>query len=236
MLFSGMSSSAILRKVTRLDSRAGARPPNLPEKGELALMIRLRRLAPLVALVVLALAPAARAAKEIFTFDKPHTEFDFKVRHFVSKVGGRFTKFDGTIELDRTNPEAGTVNLTIDAASLDTGNPTRDKHLNSPDFFDTAKFPQITFTSTKVATKGKDVYDVTGDLTIRGVTKPIVLTVSANGFASDGHGGQKAGFDVTGKLNRKDFGVSWNSIVDGNAMLSDDVDLAITVEANKKNP
>ena len=199
-------------------------------------MIRLRRLAPLVAFAVLALAPAARAEKEIFTFDKAHTECDFKVRHFVSKVGGRFTKFDGTIEIDRANPAASVVHLTIDATSLDTGNPTRDKHLNSPDFFDTAKFPEIAFKSTKIAAKGKDVYEVTGDLTIRGVTKPVVLTVAANGFASDGHGGQKAGFDVTGKLNRKDFGVSWNSIVDGNAMLSDDVDLAITVEANRKKP
>jgi len=197
-------------------------------------MIRLRRLAPVVALAVLALAPAAQAEKETFLFDKNHSEFDFKVRHFVSKVGGRFTKFDGTIEIDRANPAASVVHLTIDAASLDTGNPTRDKHLNSPDFFDTAKFPQIAFTSTRVAAKGKDVYEVTGDLTIRGVTKPVVLTVGANGFASDGHGGQKAGFDVTGKLNRKDFGVSWNSIVDGNAMLSDDVDILITVEANKK--
>ena len=158
------------------------------------------------------------------------------MRHFVSKVGGRFRKFDGTIEIDRANPAASAVNLTIDATSVDTGNPTRDKDLNSPDFFDTAKFPQITFTSTKIAAKGKDVYEVTGDLTIRGVTKPIVLTVAANGFAGDGRGGQKAGFDVTGKLNRKDFGVSWNNIVDGNAMLSDEVDLLITVEANKKKP
>jgi polyisoprenoid-binding protein YceI len=198
-------------------------------------MFRLRLLAPVVALAVLVLAPAARADKEIFTFDKAHTEFGFKVRHFVSKVGGRFTKFDGTIEIDRANPAASAVHLTIDAASLDTGNPTRDKHLNSPDFFDTAKFPQIAFTSTKVVATGKDTYAVTGDLTMRGVTKPVVLTVSANGFANDGHGGQKAGFDVAGKVNRKDFGVSWNSIVDGNAMLSDDVEVLITVEANKKN-
>ena len=197
-------------------------------------MIRLRRLAPAVALAALALAPAARAEKETFTFDKPHTEFGFKVRHFVSKVGGRFTKFDGTIEIDRANPAASTVNLKIDATSIDTGNPTRDKHLNSADFFDTAKFPEITFTSTKVAAKGTNEYDVTGDLTIRGVTKPVVLTVTANGFANDGRGGQKTGFDVAGKINRKDFGVNWNSIVDGNAMLSDDVDILITVEANKK--
>lgn len=199
-------------------------------------MIRLRRFAPAVALAFLALAPApaARADKETFVFDKNHTEFSFKVRHFVSKVGGRFTKFDGTIEIDRANPAASAVNLKIEAASIDTGNPAREKHLNSPDFFDTAKFPEITFNSTKIVAKSKDVYEVTGNLTIKGVTKPVVLTVAANGFAGDGHGGQKAGFDVTGKLNRKDFGVSWNGIVDGNAMLSDDVDLVISVEANKK--
>ena len=197
-------------------------------------MIRLSRFAPALALAVLALAPAARAEKESFTFDKPHTDFGFKVRHFVSKVGGRFTKFDGTIELDRANPAASTVKLKIESASIDTGNPTRDKHLNSADFFDTAKFPEITFNSTKVAEKSKDVYDVTGDLTIRGVTKTVSLTVTANGFANDGRGGQKAGFDVAGKINRKDFGVSWNGIVDGNAMLADDVDVLITVEANKK--
>ncbi len=199
-------------------------------------MVRLRRLSPLLALAVLALAPAARAEKETFTIDKAHTEFGFKVRHFVSKVGGRFTKFDGTIEIDRANPSASAVHLTIDATSIDTGNANRDKDLNSPNFFDTAKFPQITFTSTKIAAKGKDVYEVTGDLTMRGVTKPVVLTVAANGFANDGRGGQKAGFDVTGKLNRKDFGVSWNNVVDGNAILSDDVDLDITIEANKKKP
>ncbi len=199
-------------------------------------MIRLRRLAPLVALAALALAPAVRAEKETFTFDKAHSEFGFKVRHFVSKVGGRFTKFDGTIEIDRANPAASAVSLRIDATSIDTGNPDRDKHLNSPDFFDTAKFPQIAFTSTKITAKGKDTYEVAGDLTMKGVTKPVVLTVAANGFANDGKGGQKAGFDVTGKLNRKDFGVSWNGLVDGNAMLSDDVDLAISVEANKKGP
>lgn len=199
-------------------------------------MIRLRRLAPLVALAFLVLAPAARAEKETFIFDKAHSEFGFKVRHFVSKVGGRFTRFDGTIELDPVNPLASSVELKIEAASIDTGNPTRDKHLNSPDFFDTAKFPEIAFKSTKIVAKGKDVFEVTGDLTMRGVTKPVVLTVAANGFASDGHGGQKAGFDVTGKLNRKDFGVSWNATVDGLAMLSEEVDLGITVEANKKMP
>src|SRR4029077_6557505 len=139
--------------------------------------------------------------KETFVFDKNHTELGFKVRHFVSKVGGRFAKFEGTIVLDRAKPEDTSVDLKIDAASIDTGNPNRDKHLNSPDFFDTAKFPEITFKSTKIAAKGKDTYEVTGDLTMRGVTKPVTLTVTANGFTSDGRGGQKTGFDVSGKLN-----------------------------------
>lgn len=197
-------------------------------------MIRLRRLAPALALAALAFAPAARAEKETFTFDRNHSEMGFKIRHFVTKVSGRFTKFDGTIEIDRANPAASTVNLKIESASIDTGTPNRDKHLNSADFFETAKFPEITFASTKVAAKGKDAYDVTGDLTIKGVTKPVVLTVTANGFTGDGRGGQKTGFDVAGKINRKDFGVSWNNIVDGNAMLADEVDIVISVEANKK--
>ncbi|HVO49392.1 MAG TPA: YceI family protein [Thermoanaerobaculia bacterium] len=200
-------------------------------------MIRRRALAPLALAFALAFsASPARAEKETFVLDKNHTEIGFKVRHFVSKVGGHFGKFDGTIVLDRTKPEESSVELRIEAASIDTGNPNREKHLNSPDFFDTAKYPEITFKSTKVTPKGKDVFDVTGDLTIRGVTKPVTLNVTANGFASDGRGGQKAGFDVTGKLNRRDFGVNWNAIVDQSPMLSDDVDLVITVEANKPAP
>jgi polyisoprenoid-binding protein YceI len=200
-------------------------------------MFRLRRLAPLAPALALVFSSSfARAEKETFVLDKNHTEIGFKVRHFVSKVGGKFSKFEGTIVLDRAKPEDASIDVKIEAASIDTGNPNRDKHLNSPDFFDTAKFPEITFKSTKVAAKGKDSYDVTGDLTMRGVTKPVTLTVTANGFTSDGRGGQKTGFDVSGKLNRKDFGVSWNAMVDSNPMLSDDVDLQITVEANKPSP
>ena len=198
-------------------------------------MLRRRALAPL-ALILLFAAASARAEKETFVLDKAHTQFGFKVRHFVSKVGGHFAKFEGTITLDRNKPEESSVELKIDATSIDTGNPTRDKHLNSADFFDTAKYPEITFKSTKIAAKGKDTWDVTGDLTMRGVTKPVTLTVVSNGFANDGRGGQKAGFDVTGKLDRKDFGVSWNAVVDQTTMLSDDVDLEITVEANKPAP
>ncbi len=195
-----------------------------------------RRVLASMALALLVSAASARADKETFVLDKAHTQFGFRVRHFVSKVGGHFAKFEGTITLDRNKPEESSVELKIDATSLDTGNPTRDKHLNSADFFDTAKYPEITFKSTKIAAKDKDTYEVTGDLTMRGVTKPVTLTVTSNGFANDGRGGQKAGFDVIGKLNRKDFGVSWNAIVDQSPMLSDDVDLVISVEANRPAP
>ncbi|MEO8053566.1 MAG: YceI family protein [Acidobacteriota bacterium] len=198
-------------------------------------MFRPRVLAPL-ALALVFTAPPVRAEKETFVLDKNHTEIGFKVRHFVSKVSGRFARFDGTIVLDRARPEESSVDLKIDSTSIDTGVPNRDKHLNSADFFDTAKFPEISFKSTKIAAKGKDTYEITGDLTMRGVTKSVTLTVTANGFANDGRGGQKTGFDVSGRLNRKDFGVSWNAVVDQNAMLSDEVDLVISVEANKPAP
>jgi polyisoprenoid-binding protein YceI len=203
-------------------------------------MFRTRRaqvILPFAALVAfVASAPVARADREVFTLDGAHTQIGFKVRHFVSKVGGQFKKFSGTIEIDRAKPSASTVDLKIEAASIDTGNESRDKHLNSPDFFDTAKFPELTFKSTKIEPKGKDVFEVTGDLTIKGVTKTAVLTVTSGGFTAEGARGQKAGFEVTGKINRKDFGVNWNNIMDGTAMLGDDVDIAITVEANKKKP
>ena len=198
-------------------------------------MFRPHALAPLALALVLA-SSSAHAEKETFLLDKNHTQIGFKVRHFVSKVSGRFAKFEGTIVLDRAKPEDSSVEVRIEATSIDTGVPNRDKHLNSADFFDTAKFPEITFKSTKIAAKGKDAFEVTGDLTMRGVTKPVTLTVTSNGFVGDGMGGKKAGFDVTGKLDRKDFGVSWNKSVDQNAMLSDEVEILITIEADKPAP
>ena len=194
-----------------------------------------RSLTPLALATILA-APPARAEKETFVFDKNHTQITFRIRHFVTKVGGRFTKFDGTITLDREKPAESSVELKIESASIDTGVPARDKDLNSTNFFDTATYPEIAFKSTRIVPKGGDSYEVTGDLTMHGVTKPVTLTVTSNGFAGDGRGGQKAGFDVAGRLNRKDFGVSWNRIVDQSPMLGDDVDLLITVEANKPGP
>ena len=195
-------------------------------------------------LAILALlAAAARPAlgdTETFTFDKAHSLVGFRIRHFVSKVEGRFKDFDGTIWIDRTNPSASKVELTIQAASIDTANENRDKDLRSDNFFDTAKYPTITFKSTKIERKGKDAYDVTGEFTMHGVTKTITVPVKHGGFLKiKGRTGmtEKTGFEISFPLNRKDFGIVWNRPLDtGGFMLSDEVDINVQVEANRQTP
>lgn len=201
-------------------------------------MTRTRRFGFGVGLVLglFASASSLLAAAETFQYDKNHTLVGFKIRHWVSKVEGRFKDFDGKITIDRQNPAASSVELTIQAASIDTSAENRDKHLKSPDFFDVEKFPTITFKSTKIEAKGADAYDVTGDLTMHGVTKAVKLSVKSNGFLKMG-GAEKTGFEVSGKLDRKDFGIVWNRAAEGaGAMLGDEVDLNIQVEANKPDP
>jgi polyisoprenoid-binding protein YceI len=198
-------------------------------------MKRNSRLLAVLALLALAALPAL-AEMETFTFDKGHTLVGFRIRHFVSKVEGRFNKFDGTIMLDRQNPSASKVDLTIQADSIDTANENRDKDLRSDNFFDVAKFPTITFKSTKVTPKGGDNYDVTGDFTMHGVTKTITVPVRHGGFVKTGQG-EKAGFEtVNFTINRKDYGITWNRTMDaGSVMLGDDVEINVQVEANKKS-
>jgi len=192
-----------------------------------------------LALLALAALPAL-AEVETFTFDKGHTLVGFRIRHFVSKVEGRFNKFDGTIQLDRQNPSASKVDLTIQADSIDTANEGRDKDLRSENFFDVAKFPTITFKSTKVVSKGSDSYEVTGDFTMHGVTKSITVPVKHSGFVKvKGRNGmgEKAGFEIGFPLNRKDYGITWNRPLDtGGVMLSDEVEINVQVEANKQMP
>ncbi|MDQ2970940.1 MAG: YceI family protein, partial [Acidobacteriota bacterium] len=132
---------------------------------------------------LLLMASFAAAAPETFKFDKAHSHVGFRIRHFVSKVEGRFKEYDGVIVLDRQNPAASNVELTIQAASIDTGNEGRDKDLRSPNFFDVEKYPTITFKSTKVVPKGNDTYEVAGDFTMHGVTKTITVPIKHGGFA-----------------------------------------------------
>ena len=202
-------------------------------------MKRRSRFVTFLALLAAAAMPVL-AETETFTFDKNHTLVGFRIRHFVSKVEGRFKDFDGTIWIDRQNPSNSKVELTIPAASIDTSSEGRDKDLRSENFFDVAKFPTITFKSTKVEPKGKDTFEVTGEFTMHGVTKTITVPVRHGGFLKvKGRTGmgEKAGFEINFPLNRKEFGIVWNRPLDtGGFMLSDDVEINVQVEANRVMP
>jgi polyisoprenoid-binding protein YceI len=181
------------------------------------------------------LISAAGFAADSFVVDKNHSEAIFQVRHMVSRVSGRFDDFAGTINVDRSNPSVSSVELTIKVPSIDTGVTDRDKHLRSADFFDAEKYPEISFKSTSIKPSGKkDVYDVTGSFTMHGVTKSITLPVEFLGFIKDPRGNERAGFSTHTTLNRKDYGVNWNRALDnGGALLSDDVDVTVNIEAAK---
>jgi polyisoprenoid-binding protein YceI len=194
-----------------------------------------------VVLTLLGFASTAAAAPVTLTIDKPHSEVGFSIRHFFSKVPGRFQDFTGTITMDPQDPAASSVDVTIQAASIFTNNDNRDKHLKSNDFFATDSFPTITFKSTKVEPAGKDKYKVTGNLTMRGTTRPVVLDTEFLGMGEVGIGGHamgtKAGFEATTTINRQDFRVSWNKTLDqGGVMLGDDVDISLHIEANATPP
>ena len=182
------------------------------------------------ALLLLA-ANFASAAVETYVIDPVHSSIGFTIRHFVSKVPGSFSKVNGTITVDRDNLEKSSVDAVIDVASITTSNEKRDAHLNSPDFFDTAKYGTSTFKSTSWKKTGEDTFDVAGDLTLHGVTKPVVLQVTLLGFGP-GPRGQLSGWEGSTKLKKSDFGVQ------GPAMLSkalgDEVTLHITIEAGLK--
>jgi polyisoprenoid-binding protein YceI len=185
-------------------------------------------LATLVALPVL--------AQESWTIDKSHSTANFKIRHFTANVVGQFRDFDAVITLDRANPAKSSVEFTMQAASVDTGNENRDKHLRSADFFEVEKFPAITFKSTSVNAKSATEFDVTGDLTMHGVTKRVTLPVTSLGFLKTARG-EKGGFEIETTLNRKDFGIVWNRALDeGGFMLSDDVKVSINLEVNLQAP
>ena len=203
-------------------------------------LIRTLLILTFIATPLLAQQPAApqttAPVTEAWTVDKAHSSAEFKVRHFMSNVTGRFKSFDAVIHLDRTKPANSSVEFTIDAASIDTNSTNRDEHLRSPDFFDVAKFPTISFKSVSIAAdaKTKDLYQVTGDLTMHGVTKRITLPVQFLGFARTARG-DKAGFEIETTLNRKDYGIVWNRTLDeGGVMLGEDVKVTINLELNKK--
>jgi polyisoprenoid-binding protein YceI len=187
-------------------------------------------------ILCLASAAALRAA-DTYTIDKGHSDVSFTIRHFASRVHGRFGDFEGTIQADPAKPEASSVNFTIKSASIDTNNGKRDDDLRSANFFDAPKFPEISFKSSKMTATGKDQYAVTGTLTMHGVSKEVTLPVTYLGSAKDPWGNQRASFELNTKLNRKDWGIDWNKTLDsGGLMLSEDVDVTIDLETIKKAP
>jgi len=182
--------------------------------------------------LALACAAAGPAAASTFTIDPAHSSVSFRVRHFVSNVTGRFNKFEGTFDYEKGKPKAWTAEAKIDAASINTDNENRDKHLRSGDFFDVGKCPFIEFKNAKVTDVKGDTAKLHGDLTMHCVTKPVVLDLEIGGLMSTPKG-DKAGMTARGKLNRKDFGIIYNKTLDnGGLMLGEDVELTIEIEGN----
>jgi polyisoprenoid-binding protein YceI len=162
--------------------------------------------------------------------DPVHSTIGFIARHLmVSKVRGQFTSFEAQI-VTAPNPLDSTATATIDLSSVNTGNETRDNDLRSTNFFDVATHPKMTFTSTAIR-QDNEIFLVDGDLTIRGVTKPVTLAVEINGFGPDPYGGTRAGFSATAEINRTDFGVSFNAPVPGGVMVSERIQIEIEAEA-----
>ena len=167
-----------------------------------------------------------------WVIDRSHSSVEFVARHLVvSKVKGRFSEFDGTIKVDPIDPLASTVETAIQVASIDTGDEQRDAHLRAADFFDAEQFPTITFRSTGLRQDGGD-FEVAGDLTIRGVTKPVTLTLEYNGSSPDPWGGQRAGFSAETEVNRRDYGLNFDVKLDtGGALVGEKIKIHLEVEA-----
>jgi polyisoprenoid-binding protein YceI len=187
-----------------------------------------------VALLAMA-AVGAEGQSATYKIDKAHSEADFTIRHMaISNVHGRFGNISGTVMFDDKDVAKSMVDATIDVTTVDTGVPPRDAHLKSPDFFDVAKYPTMTFKSTSVS-KTSDGMDVMGDLTLHGVTKPVTLhvTPSKEQLGMDGKTLAR-GFEATTTIHRQDFGLVWNGTVkSGDSVLGDDVKVEISIEGDR---
>lgn len=193
----------------------------------------MKRRAWLAAATAAGLLYAGGAEAVQYKVDTDHTTVGFRIRHLFSHVEGRFDRFEGTIEFDKASLDATKVKGAIETSSINTNVAERDKHLRAKDFFDVDTYPKITFESTKVSDvdKTKLTGKLHGNLTIRGVTKPVVLDVSFGGEGSDPWGNRKAGFSAQTTINRKDFGLNWNQVLEtGGVLVGDEVQIRIDVE------
>ena len=183
---------------------------------------------------LLATMAAPALAGDTYTMDKQHTEAAFQVRHILTKVRGTFRDLSGTINWDKADPARSTVEFRLKTASVDTGVAQRDAHLRSQDFFWTEKYPEIVFVSTRIVPKGHDQFEVTGNLTIRAVTRQITLPVTYLGEQKDPFGNTKAGFETGITISRQDYGLLWNKTLEtGGVLVGDAVEIAVNIEAGR---
>ncbi len=171
-----------------------------------------------------------------WNLDLSHSEVTFAVKHMmISTVRGKFNSFSGTIDFNEADPARSSIDVSIDVASIDTRDEKRDGHLKSGDFFDVEKFPTATFKSTKVEKTSDSTAKVTGDLTLRGVSRPVVLDVTYAGQAKSPWGTTSAGFSASTKISRKDWGLTWNVALEtGGVLVGEDISIAIEAELVKQ--
>jgi polyisoprenoid-binding protein YceI len=167
-----------------------------------------------------------------YSIDSTHSEIGFTARHMVfAKVRGQFKSWTGKVEYDAKDPTRSKVSAEIEVASIDTREPKRDQHLLSADFFDVEQYPKLTFESTRIASKGGGAYELTGNLTIHGVTREVTLDAQLSGNGKDPWGNQRLGFSIEGSINRSDFGLRWNQVLEtGGVLVSEKIDLNVEVQ------
>jgi polyisoprenoid-binding protein YceI len=184
------------------------------------------------------LANYKRSKSMSWKIDPSHSLIEFSVKHMmITKVRGQFTSFDGAVTVDPTSLPASKVEGSIDVASIDTGEEQRDNHLRSADFFDVENYPQMTFRSTRIEAMGGDEYKVYGDMTIKDVRREVVFEVSNEGQGQDPWGGQRWGISATARLNRKDFGLTWNVALEtGGWLVGDEVKITIELQLVQEQP
>lgn len=172
-----------------------------------------------------------------YKIDPSHSEITFKVKHLmITNVTGHFTRFDAAMESSAEDFSDAKISFEADTESINTNSPQRDAHLKSDDFFASEKYPKLSFTSTGLTKKSDDSYTLEGDLTIRDVTKPVKLDVEYGGTITDPYGQVKAGFEISGRINRKEFGLTWSAVTEaGGVVVSDEVRLQMNVQMIKQS-
>lgn len=195
----------------------------------------MRRFVP-ASLFLLFVLSAGNAVAATYEIDPDHSSVNFAIKHLVvSKVRGKFQKFSGTFDFESGKPDSWKANATIQAASIDTNVKKRDDHLRSPDFLDAKKYPTIVFKSTRITDADDESAKMEGNLTMHGVTKPVLLDLEIGGAATDPWGNKKAGFSAKGKINRKDFGLTWNKTLEsGGLLVGDEIEITLDVQGTEK--